>query len=275
MKDIKGKAIGKFQICILISLFLACMFPNTAVAASAPALSASTDAASVVEGQSIDVRIDLRNNPGLSTLGIYLDYDSSILQYSGSTWNSSFSGSDITMASDDGGTLNISVVCDSVYTEDGTVITARFDAVGNSKTVPVTLGLRDMTDSDLNGISDCSVSSQINMPKASSPEEEPDKSEADRTDTVDSKKDAAEISTADSQKPTEDSGAPAAQPLSANTGSVSRVSVQNTSANTGSTPDENYKTGAGIGNDIFLLLAAAFGIGALAALCRKERKHGK
>lgn len=45
----------------------------------------------------------------------------------------------MTMVSDDGGTLNISVVCDDAYTKDGTVITVRFDAVGNSEMVSVTL----------------------------------------------------------------------------------------------------------------------------------------
>lgn len=274
MKDIKNKVIGKFQICILLSMFLACMYPNTAEAAFSPALSASTDAAGVMEGQTVDVRVDLSNNPGLSTLGMSLDYDSSILQYSGSTWNSSFSGSDMTMESDDGGTLNISAVCDDAYTEDGTVITVRFDAIGNSKTVPVTLGLRDISDSDLNELSDCSVSSQIKMPKADN-SKEPEEADADSTDTAGGQKDDAETSTADSRKASADSSVPAAQSFSVNTGSTSRVSAQNISANTGSSPDENYKTGAGIGNDIFLLLAAAFGIGALAAICKKERKHGK
>ena len=112
MKDTKYKVIEKLQIFILLSLFIVCMFPNTAKAAAAPSLSASTDAAGVTDGQTIDIRVNLSNNPGLSTLGMSLDYDSSVLQYSGSTWNSSFSGSDMTMASDDGGTLNHSAVCD-------------------------------------------------------------------------------------------------------------------------------------------------------------------
>ncbi len=274
MKDTKYKVIEKLQIFILLSLFIVCMFPNTAKAAAAPSLSASTDAAGVTDGQTIDIRVNLSNNPGLSTLGMSLDYDSSVLQYSGSTWNSSFSGSDMTMASDDGGTLNLSAVCDDAYTEDGTVVTVRFDAVGNSSTVPVTLGLRDMSDNELNEISDCNVSSQIITPKADSPEE-PEKSDTDRTDTVDNQADAAAISTTDSQTQKTDSSTPVKQTLSANEGSISRVSVQKTSANTENTPDENYKTGAGIGNDVFLLLAAVFGIGALAVLCRKERKYGK
>lgn len=271
MKDTTYKAIKKLQICILLSLFIACMFPNMARAAAAPSLSASTDAVSVTDGQMIDIRVELSNNPGLSTLGMSLDYDSSVLQYSGSTWNSSFSGSDMTMASDDGGTLNLSAVCDDAYTENGTVVTVRFDAVGNSSTVPVTLELRDMSDSDLNAISDYNVSSQIITPKADSPEE-PEKSDTDRTDTVDDQADAAAINTTDSRTQKTDSSTPAKQTLSANEGSVSRVSVQNTSADMGNTPDENYKTGAGIGNDVFLLLAAVFGIVALAVLCRKERK---
>lgn len=271
MKDTKYRIIEKLQICILLSLFIVCMFPNTAKAAAAPSLSASTDAAGVTDGQTIDVRVNLSNNPGLSTLGMSLDYDSSVLQYSGSTWNASFSGSDMTMASDDGGTLNLSAVCDDAYTEDGTVVTVRFDAVGNSSTVPVTLGLRDMSDSDLNGITDYNVSSQIIMPKTDSPEES-EKSDTDMTDTADDQSDAAAVSTTDSQKQKTDSSTPVKQTLSANTGNVRRVSVQNISANTGNTPDENYKTGAGIGNDVFLLLAAVFGIGALAVLCRKERK---
>lgn len=233
-----------FSFCVLLSMAFAFVFPAVAAdAASSPALSIATDSAGAVKGQAVDVKVNLSGNPAISTLGMVLNYDSSILQYAGSTWNSSFSGSDMTLVSDDGGSVNISAVCDNAYTADGVVVTVRFEAVSDSSEIPVSLGLRDMTDSDLAEVTDCRVSSGLIMPQPAPAEKAPEAEEVD-----------VQVSPADSV-------------------SASQTPAKNTSSKTGTGPDENYKTGAGFGNDVYLLIAAFCGILALAFICKKERKH--
>ena len=242
--------IQKFGICIFLSLALACVFPRYwANAASAPALSASTNSTGAVNGQTIDIKVNLSNNPAISTLGVALNYDSSILQYDSSVWNSAFTGSDMTLVSDDGGSVNISAVWDDAYTADGAVITVRFEAISDSSTIPVSLALRDMTDNDLAEVTNCRVTSELIMPDAGNKEETPE-SEAN-TDS----------NTADKQV------------SSANTVSSSQTPAQNTTSKSSGGTDENYKTGAGLGNDIYLLIAAFCGILALAIICRNEKNH--
>lgn len=233
--------IQKFSICILLSMALACIFPGYwANAASTPTLSASADAGSVAAGQTVNVKVSLSNNPAITTLGMALDYDSSVLQYAGSTWNSAFSSSDMTLVTDDGGSVNLSAVCDNAYTSDGVVVTVQFEAVSDASQIPVSLVLRDMTDSDLEAVN-CKINSQLRVPQAS--EEVPEAVEQ----VVDEQ----------------------TEPAAKSTGNASAQStpVSNNGA------DENYKTGAGFGNDIYLLVAVFFGILALAVICRNEKNR--
>lgn len=228
----RRKNLKKCSLCLLLSLVLAGIFPHmTARAASGPVLSASTDSASAVQGQTIDIQVNLADNPAVSTLGMVLDYDSNVLQYTSSTWNSAFSGSDMTLVSDDSGVLNISAVCDTPYAADGVVITAHFQVISDSADIPVTLGLRDMTDSDLEPV-DCRVISALQVPSASQ-----------------------------AVTPTTSNKQPSA-PSTTNTGSSS--SGQRSA-------DENFKTGAGLGDDIYLVIAVAFGILGLSLILKKKQ----
>lgn len=232
--------IPKFSICVLLSMALVCIIPTCwAAAASTPTLSVSADAGSAATGQTVNVNVSLSNNPAVTTLGMALDYDSSVLQYAGSTWNSAFGSSDMTLVSDDGGSVNLSAVCDNVYTSDGVVVTVQFEAVSDASQIPVSLQLRDMTDGDLEAVN-CRIDSQLRVPQVS--EKAPE--------TVDQAVDEP------------------AEPAQ----NVSRAPAQSTQvSNSGA--DENYKTGAGLGNDIYLIAAAFCGILALAVLCRNEKKR--
>ena len=126
-----------------MAMLLACMMQaHPANAAASPSLSASADAAGVSEGGYVNVSVNLSGNPSISTIGMALAYDSSVLRYESASWNSGFSGSDMKMASDTGSEVNLSAVCDSSYSADGTVVTVRFQAVSDSSSVPVTLSLR-------------------------------------------------------------------------------------------------------------------------------------
>ncbi|KAI4446409.1 hypothetical protein C823_000927 [Eubacterium plexicaudatum ASF492] len=172
MKDRK-----KYLPCLLIAMLFVCMMQvYSANAAASPSLSASADAAGVSEGGYVNVSVNLSGNPSISTIGAALAYDSSVLRYESASWNSGFSGSDMKMASDTGSEVNLSVVCDSSYSADGTVVTVRFQAVSDSSSIPVTLSLRDMADADLAAVTDCKVSSRVHVPEtAGSRDDDTDK----------------------------------------------------------------------------------------------------
>lgn len=292
MKDIR-----KYLPCLLITMLVICIMQvHSANAAASPSLSASADAADVSEGGYVNVSVNLSGNPSISTIGAALAYDSSVLRYESASWNSGFSGSDMKMASDTGSEVNLSAVCDSSYSADGTVVTVRFQAVSDSSSVPVTLSLRDMADADLAAITDCKVTSRVRVPEtAGSRGNDADKKddaegskieETGNTETKDnierksgsSEQQAADTASTDTGDMQGISHAVAAstQEAAADSG-VQHTSVQNVrqvpaSGSGSAKPDQNYKTGAGLGNDIFLIIAAACGI---LALMLAVRKHGE
>ncbi len=243
--------------CLLMTLLFVCMIQvYTVNAAVSPSLSASADKASVSAGDDVLISINLSGNPSISTFGASLSYDSNILSYDSVSWNSSFSESDMKLASDIDGEVNLSVVCDSSYGEDGTIVTVRFQAVSDSSSIPVILSLRDMADADLNAVSDCAVSSQVHVP-------ETEGSTNQGTDKEDGTPDlsAPETGTA--------AGGRVQQTSTQNTQSVQVSDTKSTK------PDQSYKTGAGLGNDIFLILAAACGIIAFVLAAKKYGEEKK
>ena len=292
MKNIR-KDIRKNLPCMLIVLlFVYIMQVHTANAAASPSLSASADAADVSEGGYVNVSVNLSGNPSISTIGAALAYDSSVLSYESASWSSSFSGSDMKMASDTGSEVNLSVVCDSSYSADGTIVTVRFQAVQNSSSIPVTLSLRDMADADLSAVSNCRVSSQVHVPEtagkknaAADNKDDMVELKAPETDTGRAESESGSdeqmaVSVADTgtDRVQSESRASAGNTQEASLtpgGGVQSTSVQNAqsapASNTGSAkPDQNYKTGAGLGNDIFLIIAAACGILTLILAVRKR-----
>lgn len=292
MKDRK-----KYLPCMLIAMLFVCMMQvYSANAAASPSLSASADAADVSEGGYVNVSVNLSGNPSISTIGAALAYDSSVLRYESTSWNSGFSGSDMKMASDTGSEVNLSVVCDSSYSADGTVVTVRFQAVSDSSSIPVTLSLRDMADADLAAVTDCKVSSRVRVPEtAGSRDDDTDKkdgaggSETQETGNTENKDNTERTGGSSEQQAGDNAntGTGAVQGVShtvaaSTRGAAADSGVQQTSVQkvqqapaTGrgsAKPDQNYKTGAGLGNDIFLIIAAACGI---LALMLAVRKHGE
>ena len=295
-KETDMKDIRKHLSCLLIALSFVCMMQvHTANAAASPSLSASADAAGVTEGGYVNVSVNLSGNPSISTLGAALSYDSSVLSYESASWNSGFSGSDMKMASDTGSEVNLSVVCDSSYSADGTVVTVRFQAVSDSSSIPVTLSLRDMADADLDAVTDCKVSGQVRVPEtAGSKDNAADKKdgtadlkaqETDTTDGTEGKSSPSEQKAVGSAGT--DTGNVQSVSIAANTreagaasSEVQYSSVQNAkpdlaSGSRSAKPDQSYKTGAGLGNDIFLVIAAACGILALMLAVRKYGEEKK
>ena len=263
------KAIEKLLMGFCICAVLLMGFdPGISYAAAAPSLSAATESSNAVKGEPVYVSIQLENNPELTTLGLALNYDSSILTYKSSTWNGAFSGSDMTMASDTGGTVNISAVCDDAYTSDGTVVTVCFSAIKESETVPVTLELRDLTDREMSEVTNCRVASNLKVPKVQSKKEDVPAEIVSAAEEAERKAgDGQAAVSAESASVTET--VLQSQPSASKTQNVVSTAGQAKSASS-SKPDENYKTGAGLGNDIFLIAAVVFGILVLVMLVRKE-----
>ena len=284
---------------LLVTILFVCTARVDAVnAAGSPSLSASASAANVKEGGLVNVSVTLSGNPSISTFGAALGYDSSVLSYEGVSWNGGFSGSDMQMASDTGSEVNLSVVCEESYSADGAIATVKFRGVSDAASIPVTLSLRDMSDADLEAVTDCKVSGKVRVPQSAS-------DTMGKTNQADKSKPAA------NDKPKKESGANAendkntqgaSQDGAANTAASSTASnssnatdtaqaknmsesggqgaVQKAQAvtvlETGSAkPDQSYKTGGGIGNDIFLILAAACGIFSLLLLVLKRGEDQK
>lgn len=257
----------KYLPGVLFSLLFICMIHVNAVTASTnPSLSASADNASIRQGDYVSISIGLKNNPQISTLGMSLNYDSSILKYDSSSWSESFSGSDMTMASDTGDAVNLSAVCDDSYSADGTVVTVRFLASKNASSIPVRLVLRDMADADLSEVSNCSVTSMVNVSKTANTEIEGSEPNEEDLDTS--------VATVSRETATQQE----VHISNASTGNVQRTSQSESSAvsapaSGSSKADENYQTGAGIGSDIFLIAAVICGIFALIMAARTKGEN--
>lgn len=291
----------------LCGFLLAGMTHTDLAYAASPSLSASADTGSVAEGDYVNVDVDLGNNPSISTLGATLNYDSSVLKYDSSTWNGGFSGSDMQMASDTGSEVNLSVVCDDNYAQDGTVVTVRFQAVKDSDSIPVTLALRDMADADLSAVSDCQVTSAVYAPQPAASKEtgssQEHKADAKKDDSQDRGKDpdsdmvdlenpdaTAGISIIDEESGAEEPVIVAAVDTGSGAGSDTNVTAGMTQGETAapsqaetktqtvaaqaaaSRPDRNYRTGAGIGIDVYLIGAAVCGLLALMLSVRHYKK---
>lgn len=284
MKDIR-----KYLSCLLIVMSLVCIM-QVHTASAAASLSASADAAGVAEGDYVDVSINLNDNPSISTLGAVLSYDSNILSYDGASWSDGFSESDMKMASDTGSEVNLSAVCDGSYSVDGTVVTVRFQAVSDSSSIPVTLSLRDMADADLDAVTNCHVSSRVRVPETAGGEDNAAEKEdgaadlksqeTENTDETEEKSDLSEPKTADissadtgNVQSASDAVAVNARETGTAVGSGMQYAQTALASSAGNAkPDQNYKTGAGLGNDIFLIIATACGI---LALILSVRKHGE
>ena len=316
---------------VLLGLLLAGPAPVTKAAAAVPYLSAAADRGAVQAGGYVTVTITLGNNPSLSTLGMALGYDGSILKYDSTSWSGSLSGDDIKMASDSGSEVSLSIVCADVFSSSGTVATVRFQAVADADSIPVTLSLREMADAQLSAIYDCSVPAAVKTPAAPPQDteqddggtKEPDGASGSRPSEKDPGKDpsgnTADKNTADNkekdkkekddkekdknknpsgtvpdhnQNPSGGStGSPSANAPVSSTGGTSGAYTQTgqvtvrpqisraqrsssgqvQSVSASSKADRNYRTGAGAGNDIFLVTACICGITSLLLLVGKQR----
>lgn len=220
-------------------------------AVSAPQLSASADAASVKKGETVKVKISLKNNPGISTLGMALNYDADELEYRACDWNSGLGGSDMKMASDAQGGVNLSLVCDESYRADGTVATVSFQAKKDVSAVDMTLGLREISDENLSAVENCKVTKAVQVPAAAKTSKKQDKE----------------------TKP-QQTAATEEKTVSKTAGTTAKT--VKTTANTTSTAneklDENYRTGVLAGEDVLVVIASVCVLAAF--IIWNEQKRG-
>lgn len=109
-------------------------------------------------GDEVKVEIHVSGSRPITTLGLRLVYDSDKLTYEGESWSEGTkSAYAMTLVSDvenDGGkALNISMISDVGYQDNGTMVTLAFSAKEDYAEVPVELSLRDITDQDMQDIS--------------------------------------------------------------------------------------------------------------------------
>ena len=105
-----------------------------------------------VTGSEVEITISIKNNPGLTTTGLRLVYDNTVLKYKGENWTEELKsgGSSLVLVSDvDYGqkkALNISFVDTVGYAKEGKLITLRFEVLKDFSGSPTELVFRDAAD---------------------------------------------------------------------------------------------------------------------------------
>ncbi len=122
---------------------------------------------SATAGNTVNVSIDVAGDTALTTLGLRLNYDKSKLQYESGQWAPELrdSNSSMTLISDveynGGQVLNISMISESGYQNNGTMVTLTFSVKENYTDNPFRLELREITDKNTQSVAgDTSITFQ-------------------------------------------------------------------------------------------------------------------
>lgn len=105
-------------------------------------------------GAEIKVQVSVAENPGLTTLGLRMQYDPDVLSYQKDQWIDALSSGNnrLRLVSDVGGPegrmLNISMIDSSVYKGSGTFVTLYFKVKKAYTQYPLTLQFRNATDKE-------------------------------------------------------------------------------------------------------------------------------
>lgn len=222
----------KFYTLVALAFIFLMSMAQPVLADSAPQLSAIADAASVSKGKIVKVKINLKNNPKISTLGLALNYDADDFQYEDCSWSNAFGSNDMKIASDAQGSVNLSLVCDKSYQADGTVATISFKAKKDVTALDMTLKLREMSDVNLSNVENCKVIKGVRVPETAVEDE--------------TKKPAATVETAEETAKGTNTSEKSVQTTKKE---VTSTSVSNT-ANASAKLDDSYKTGVAVGEDV-------------------------
>ena len=152
MKNVRKAVVG---ICMAMLLGLFAV-PQPVQAANMNLTVGTTDNAK--NGDTVTVRVIGSNNPGISTFATQLEYDTNYLTYTGATWANAISSNTsnvelISQTTENGKqVLNISAVFAETYSNNETIVTLNFTARQNYTTMPITLRVREITDSSFQGV---------------------------------------------------------------------------------------------------------------------------
>ncbi len=157
-----------FEITFILFGAMFVFFTVCGIALAAPNVDITYKApGSATAGNTVDVSIDVAGDTALTTLGLRLNYDKSKLQYESGQWASELrdSNSSMTLISDveynGGQALNISMISESGYQNNGTMVTLTFSVKENYTDTPFRLELREITDKNTQNVAgDTSIAFQ-------------------------------------------------------------------------------------------------------------------
>lgn len=157
-----------FEITFILFGAMFVFFTVCGIALAAPNVDITYKApGSATAGNTVNVSIDVAGDTALTTLGLRLNYDKSKLQYESGQWAPELrdSNSSMTLISDveynGGQVLNISMISESGYQNNGTMVTLTFSVKESYTDNPFRLELREITDKNTQSVAgDTSIAFQ-------------------------------------------------------------------------------------------------------------------
>ncbi len=265
---------------IVVICLLATVQP--AFASGTPQVSASASAASVSKGETVNVAINLKNNPKISTFGVTLIYNSNEFQYKDCNWSSTLGVNDMKMVSDEDGNVNLSLVCDQSYEAEGAIATIVFQAKKDVAAVNMTLQLREMADANLSDVGKYTLIKEIRVPveekketgvKQNKDGKNDEKSKKEELKKVEASKQTEILKKEENQKSQVKSVSSKETTSKAVTESKTGTKTGMGSAASSAKLDENYKTGVAVGADILFVIAAICGLGAFISWNEQKKER--
>lgn len=222
--------------CCLFAVLVFFAAPQKVAAANSQmdlTVGTTNDAAA---GDTVTVKLIGSNNPGLSTFATKLAYDSADLEYVKTTWAKSITNdsSNIEMVSpvteNNQQVLNVSAIFSSTYSKNETIATVTFKAKNAYTTMPVTLSVREVTDSDYDTVTVATVVDATAGQASSETQTTEDTQDPDGTEDV--------VINADDTE-TDDTSS---------TGNKNNTKKNNTKKNNSSKPQNTTKTSGSTGD---------------------------
>jgi len=154
MKNLRKCLIG---LCMMMTVcILAESVGATTTTRSMNLTVGTTDNGAV--GNTVTVRLVVSNNPGISTFATKLAYDNNYLEYTGATWSNTIASNSnnvqmiSTVQENNQPVLNISSIMSNNYSANETLVTLTFRVKQAYTTMPVTLTVREVTDTSYNPV---------------------------------------------------------------------------------------------------------------------------
>lgn len=230
-------------LCCLFAVFVFFALPQDVSAANSQMNLSVGTTDNAAAGDTVTVRLVGSNNPGLSTFATKLAYDSADLEYVKTNWAKSITAdsSNIEMVSpvteNNQQVLNISAIFSSTYSNNETIATVTFKAKRAYTTMPVTLSVREVTDSSYNPVTVATVVDATAGQTDSASQATEDTQDAENTEDV-------VINVEDTETDAASTGKKKNRTKKNNTTKNNSSKPQNTTKNSSSTTSGSDKTDA-------------------------------